>query len=92
VLPLADPRVAKKPAYLVVILPARVIPRIDGVAEVTPKVIESLFATDLAHLQTLYNSINGHPDGAPVDVTCPRCAHHFALEPLGAGGPASVGG
>ena len=85
VLPLSDPRVTKNPAYLVVILLSRVVTRIDGVSEITPKVIEGLFATDLAHLQALYNSVNGHPDG-PTDVTCPRCEHHFSLELAGAGG------
>jgi hypothetical protein len=85
VLPLSDPRVAKNPAYLVVILLSRVITRIDGVPEITPKVIEGLFATDLAYLQSLYNSVNGHADGAS-DVTCPQCQHHFAAEPVGTGG------
>jgi hypothetical protein len=79
VLPLADPRVAKNAAYLVV------MPRLDGVAEVTPKVIEGLFATDLAYLQALYNTVNGHPDG-PADVVCPQCQHRFSTELVGAGG------
>ena len=85
VLPLNDPRVAKNPAYLVVILLARVVTRLDGVAEVTPKVIEAMFATDLAYLQTLYNSVNGHADGQ-VGVTCPQCQHHFEVETVAAGG------
>ncbi|HVE34926.1 MAG TPA: hypothetical protein VNC18_15295 [Gemmatimonadaceae bacterium] len=85
VLPLADPRVAKNAAYLVVILLSRVVTRIDGVAEVTPKVIEGLFATDLAYLQALYNTVNGHPDG-PADVVCPQCQHRFSTELVGAGG------
>jgi hypothetical protein len=58
ILPLRDPRVVKNPAYLVVILLARVLTRLGGVDTITPKTIESLFATDLAFLQNLYNEIN----------------------------------
>jgi hypothetical protein len=85
VLPLNDPRVTRNPAYLVVILLARVVTHLDGVAEVTPKVIEGLFASDLAYLQALYNRINGHADGGS-EVTCPNCLHGFHLETAGAGG------
>lgn len=58
ILPLKDPRVQKNPAYLVVILLARVVTRLGSVAQINPKVIENLFATDLAYLQELYNQIN----------------------------------
>ena len=58
ILPLKDPRVQKNEAYLVVILLARVITRLGSVAAINPKVIEGLFATDLAFLQDLYNRIN----------------------------------
>jgi hypothetical protein len=85
VLPLNDPRVAKNPAYLAVILLSRVVIRLDGVAEVTPKVVEGFFATDLAYLQALYNRINGHADGQ-TEVTCPECRYQFSVETVGAGG------
>lgn len=58
ILPLKDPRVQKNEAYLIVILLSRVITRLGGVAAINPKVIEGLFATDLAYLQNLYNRIN----------------------------------
>src|SRR5437588_6142596 len=58
ILPLKDPRVQANPAYLVVILLARVITRLGSVGQVTPKLIESLYAADLAYLQELYNRIN----------------------------------
>lgn len=58
ILPLRDPRVARNQAYLVVILLSRVITRLGGVDPITPKVIEGLFATDLAFLQRLYNETN----------------------------------
>lgn len=58
ILPLKDPRVQKNEAYLIVILLSRVITRLGGVPAINPKVVENLFATDLAFLQNLYNRIN----------------------------------
>jgi hypothetical protein len=75
--PYKDPRVQANPAYLAVILLSRVT-SLDGV-EVNPKVIEGLFASDLAHLQRLYNRINADGD-AQVLVTCPECEHRFSAE------------
>jgi hypothetical protein len=85
ILPLKDPRVIKNPAYLVVILLSRVITRLDGVDPITPKVIENLYATDLAFLQNLYNEINRLDSPGGVRVACPECQHEFAVEtaPLG---------
>ena len=59
--PLRDARVQRNPAYLSVILLSRVVTRLGTVDLVTPKTIESLFAADLAHLQRLYNELNGTP-------------------------------
>jgi hypothetical protein len=80
--PLRDARVQKNGAYLTVILLSRVVTRLGSVEAVTPKTIERLFAADLAHLQRLYNEINGGP-GDPV--VCPECSHAFVAEaaPLG---------
>lgn len=58
ILPLRDPRVQNNPAYLVVILLSRVITRLGTLSQVTPQVIEGLFAADLAYLQDRYNTIN----------------------------------
>ena len=78
ILPLKDPRVQQNPAYLVVILLSRVITRLGGLSQITPKVIEGLYAADLARLQTLYNDLN-RLDGGPV-VVCPNCNHSFQPE------------
>lgn len=88
ILPLKDPRVAKNPAYLVIILLSRVVTRLEGVEQINPKVIEDLFATDLAYLQNLYNQVNhlDGMDGHPGErVVCPHCQQEFQLEatPLG---------
>ena len=53
ILPLKDPRVQSNPAYLVVILLSRVVVRLGSLEAVTPKVIEGLFASDLAFLQSI---------------------------------------
>ena len=85
ILPLRDPRVVKNDAYLVVILLSRVVTRLGGLSQVTPKVVEELYATDLAYLQDLYNRINAlEPER--VQVTCPHCETAFQAEIDGLGG------
>jgi hypothetical protein len=58
ILPLKDPRVQQNPAYLTVIVLARVIIRLGSLADVNTKVIEGLFASDLNYLQRLYERLN----------------------------------
>jgi hypothetical protein len=79
ILPLRDARVQSNPAYLVVILLSRVVTRLGSVGQVTPKVVENLFATDLAYLQDLYNQLNSM-DGGRAPVVCPHCEHTFVPE------------
>ena len=78
ILPLKDARVQQNPAYLIVIILSRVITRFGAVEQVTPKVIENLYAKDLAHLQALYNDINRLDGGAAA--VCPNCQHTFQVE------------
>ena len=85
ILPLKDPRVAKNQAYLVVILLSRVVTRLGNVPTMNPKVIEQLYATDLAYLQNLYNEINRLGDERAAHI-CPECRHEFQEEPAGVGG------
>jgi hypothetical protein len=85
ILPLKDPRVQSNEAYLIVILLSRVVTKLGSVSMVTPKVIEGLYAADLANLQEFYNRIN-HNGKAQVDAACPKCAHAFAVELNGVGG------
>jgi hypothetical protein len=83
ILPLRDPRVQKNEAYLIVILLARVVTRLGSVASVNPKVIENLFATDLAYLQDLYNRIN---DLEAEPAACPHCGKPVGAAELADGG------
>ena len=80
ILPLKDPRVQTNPAYLVVILLSRVITRLGSVEAINPKVIEGLFASDLAYLQDFYNRINGNGTTA-LKLICPNCRQEFQVEP-----------
>ena len=84
ILPLRDPRVQANPAYLVVILLSRVVTRLGGVAQVTPKTIEGLYATDLAYLQNMYNEMNTLDMSRAV--VCPQCSHQFQVEAESVGG------
>ena len=58
ILPLKDPRVQQIPAFLTIIVLARVITRLGTLADVNSKVIEGLFASDLSYLQQLYERLN----------------------------------
>lgn len=82
--PMKDPRVQANAAYLVVILLSRVVVRLGELPAVNPKVIEGLFAVDLAYLQDLYERFNGYGHGG-VSVTCPHCAGEFEVEVAGVG-------
>jgi hypothetical protein len=58
ILPLKDPRVQQNPAYLTVIVLARVITRLGSLGDVNTKVVEGMFASDLNYLQKLYEQLN----------------------------------
>lgn len=56
--PLRDPRVRANPAYATVIILSRVILQLGDLPEISPAVIEGLFACDLNYLQQFYRQIN----------------------------------
>jgi hypothetical protein len=85
ILPLKDPRVQANQAYLVIILLSRVVTRLGSVSQVTPKLVESLYAADLAFLQELYNRINRNGKSSQPAI-CPECSHRFDLEMAAQGG------
>jgi hypothetical protein len=82
ILPLRDPRVRDNDAYLTVLLLSRVITELGDVGEITPAVVESLFASDLAFLQDLYARVNqeGH---TRATVACPECGQTFEVDVAG---------
>ena len=87
--PLRDPRVQSNPAYLIVILLARVVTRLGSLEYINPKIIEELYASDLAYLQDFYRRINenGH---ARVRTQCPHCEQEYELELSSAPGGATA--
>lgn len=82
--PLKDPRVQNWPAYLIIVLLARVVTKLGGVPEVNPGVIEGLFSEDLAFLQDMYNRVNGLTPRV-MTTQCPHCeqSHQVEVAPLG---------
>ncbi|MEB3290949.1 MAG: hypothetical protein VKI82_13615 [Leptolyngbya sp.] len=58
IVPMRDPRVRANPAYATVLILSRVITRLGTLSEVSPLVIEDLFACDLDYLQRFYRHIN----------------------------------
>lgn len=58
IVPLRDPRVKANPAYATVMILARVITKLGAVEEISPVIIERLFACDLDYLQRFYRQIN----------------------------------
>ena len=77
--PLRDDRVRENPAYLSVVLLARVITRIGTITDVHAGLVEDFFASDLAFLQDMYRRINqeGH---TRATVRCPACEHDFTVD------------
>ena len=80
--PLRDDRVRENPAYLSVVLLARVVTRLGTIDDIHAGIIENMFATDVAFLQDLYRRVNqeGH---TRAGVTCPSCEHTFAVDVSG---------
>ncbi|HEY4349043.1 MAG TPA: hypothetical protein VGM80_15820 [Gaiellaceae bacterium] len=77
--PLRSAEVRQNEAYLSVLLLSRVVTRIGEVTEVTPDMVENLFASDFDHLQRLYERLN--TDGESVGaVTCPACSESFEVD------------
>jgi len=83
--PLRDPRVRNNQAYLTVILLSRVIVRLGTLTEITPAVVENLFAADLAYLQTLYRRIN-EEGSTLIQVVCPNCQQTIEVDLTDLGG------
>jgi hypothetical protein len=78
IMPLRDPRVRDNEAYLVIVLLARVITRLGDVEKLTPRIIENMFAADIAFLQDFYQQINELEERAMLTV-CPNCDHEYEV-------------
>src|ERR1044072_9023272 len=56
--PLRSVEVRQNEAYLTVLLLARTVTRIGEFTDITPELVEGLYAADFDHLQRLYERIN----------------------------------
>ena len=65
ILPMRDPRVQENEAYLPVIVLARVITRLGSLKDIHTGVIEGLYASDLAFLESLYGEFNASGESLP---------------------------
>jgi hypothetical protein len=77
--PLREVEVRQNQAYLAILLLARTVTRIGEVTEITPDLVEGLFAADFDHLQRLYERINSDGEAVGV-VSCPACAEQFEVD------------
>lgn len=72
IMPLKDARVQQNPAYLTIILLARVVKKLGSLPAVDTRVIENLYTMDLAYLQDLYQRINTM-EAPSYRWICPHC-------------------
>jgi hypothetical protein len=79
--PLRDARVRANEAYLSILLLSRVVTRLGNLGQITPAVIERLFAPDFIFLQELYTQVNG-VGGGLIETQCPTCGTHIVLDTL----------
>jgi hypothetical protein len=77
--PNRHPVVQEYPGYAVVILLARVLTQLGSLPQVTPQVVEGMFAGDVAYLEDLYEQLNsGHT--AVVQAICPHCQQQWQAQ------------
>ena len=77
--PLRDADVRSNQAYLSVLLSSRTITRLGDVTQVTPELVEDMYAVDFDHLQRLYERINSDGEAVGV-VSCPSCTQEFEVD------------
>jgi hypothetical protein len=77
--PLRSAEVRDNQAYLGVLLLARTVVRIGDVTDITPGLVEGLFAADFDHLQRLYERVNSDDEAVGI-VSCPSCEERFEVD------------
>lgn len=77
--PQRDPEVRRNEAYLAVLLLARVITRIGPITDITPTLVEDLYAADFDHLQRVYERLNSSGEAVGT-VACPSCHAPFEVD------------
>jgi hypothetical protein len=85
ILPLRDPRVQQNPAYLAIVVLARVIVKLGSLAEIDTRVIEGFYASDLDYLQRLYEQFNSTEETDPRAGAMPALGNGHLTEKGGFG-------
>ena len=82
--PLRDASVRTNGAYLSVLLLSRTVTQLGGFTaeQVTPDLIQDLYAVDFDHLQRLYERVNSSEEVVGT-VTCPTCSSAFEVDLAG---------
>ena len=80
--PLRDASVRSNGAYLSVLLLARTVTRLGDMRDLTPDLIQDLYAVDFDHLQRLYERVNSSEEVVGT-VTCPTCSSAFEVDLAG---------
>ena len=68
ILPLKDPRVKSNPAYLSIIILARVVVKLGNLDMINTHIIENLDKRDLDYLVKMYNRINESSINKPTKL------------------------
>ena len=84
ILPMRDPRVQANPAYLSIIILARVVVKLGSLPAVDTQVIEGLFTADFEYLRRLYEEANGleETDELPPSPAAGANGHSAGGPPL----------
>jgi hypothetical protein len=82
--PLRDAAVRTNGAYLSVLLLARTVMQLGDLPaeQLTPELIQDLYAVDFDHLQRLYERVNSSEEVVGT-VTCPTCSSAFEVDLAG---------
>lgn len=78
IMPLRDPRVRDNEAYLIIVLLSRVMTKLGDLPNVTPRIVENMFAADIAFLQDFYQQINELEERSIITV-CPNCGQEYEV-------------
>ncbi|MEM8603057.1 MAG: phage tail assembly protein [Cyanobacteria bacterium P01_H01_bin.121] len=74
-----DRQVQENPVYGDLVMLAQVITQLGTLTDISPQVLENLFALDLSYLREFYNRIN-QSNQAEIPTQCPECQHTFVVE------------
>ncbi len=79
IIPNNHPLVRENESYALIILMSRVILQLGSLLQITPEVVENLFAADMAYLEDLYLRLNA-PEPVIMTVSCPHCQSQLQVQ------------